>query len=204
MDPKSQILEAARRLFAQKGFEGTSVREIAAESEQNPAMISYYFGGKEGLYKAMLQSHLEKTLAGIQAIFSKDSIPHMSQEVFTEELRSMVALVTALQLDNAEFTRIMHRERVDNLPYSREIHEQMIGPVAEQIEEVFAAAKRSNVIRSDLDTRVFMGFLFEGVLGYLNVNQCGLKTMKGSFEFPRDRERFIDFITQLLLGGVLK
>ncbi|MFN7453164.1 MAG: TetR/AcrR family transcriptional regulator [Pseudobdellovibrionaceae bacterium] len=204
MDPKSQILEAARRLFAQKGFEGTSVREIAAESEQNPAMISYYFGGKEGLYKAMLQSHLEKTLAGIQAIFSKDSIPHMSQEVFTEELRSMVALVTALQLDNAEFTRIMHRERVDNLPYSREIHEQMIGPVAEQIEEVFAAAKGSNVIRSDLDTRVFMGFLFEGVLGYLNVNQCGLKTMKGSFEFPRDRERFIDFITQLLLGGVLK
>jgi len=204
MEPKSQILKAARSLFAQKGFEGASIREIAAESEQNPAMISYYFGGKEGLYKAMLQDHLEKTLTEIQAIFSKDSIDQMSKELFSHEVRSMVALVTALQLDNAEFTRIMHRERVDNLPYSREIHEQMIGPVADQIEEVFAAAKKNQVIRDDLDTRVFMGFLFEGVLGYLNVNQCGLKTMKGSFEFPRDRERFIDFITQLLLGGILK
>ena len=46
-DKQLKIMEAAEELFAEKGFSGTSVRDIADAADVNVAMISYYFGSKE-------------------------------------------------------------------------------------------------------------------------------------------------------------
>ena len=50
-----QIMEAAEKLFAEKGFDGTSVRDIADEAGVNLAMISYYFGSKEKLMESLFK-----------------------------------------------------------------------------------------------------------------------------------------------------
>lgn len=50
-----QIMEAAEELFAEKGFAGTSVRDIAEEAGVNLAMISYYFGSKEKLMESLFK-----------------------------------------------------------------------------------------------------------------------------------------------------
>ncbi|MEO6348401.1 MAG: TetR family transcriptional regulator, partial [Aquaticitalea sp.] len=52
-DKQIQILEVAEKLFAEHGFDGTSVRQIAHEADINIAMISYYFGSKEKLLEAL-------------------------------------------------------------------------------------------------------------------------------------------------------
>jgi AcrR family transcriptional regulator len=52
-DKQVQIIDAAEKLFAEKGFAGTSVRDIAEAAGVNLAMISYYFGSKEKLMEAM-------------------------------------------------------------------------------------------------------------------------------------------------------
>jgi TetR/AcrR family transcriptional regulator len=53
-DCRANLIAAALPLFASKGLHGVSVRELAAASGVNLSMISYYFGGKEGLYAAVL------------------------------------------------------------------------------------------------------------------------------------------------------
>jgi AcrR family transcriptional regulator len=53
-DKKIQILEIAEKLFSEKGFEGTSIRDISKEAKINIAMISYYFGSKERLLEALI------------------------------------------------------------------------------------------------------------------------------------------------------
>jgi AcrR family transcriptional regulator len=53
-DKKIQILEVAERLFSEKGFEGTSIRDISKEAKINIAMVSYYFGSKEMLLEALI------------------------------------------------------------------------------------------------------------------------------------------------------
>ncbi len=50
-----QIMEAAEELFAEQGFAGTSVRDIAEEAGVNLAMISYYFGSKEKLMESLFK-----------------------------------------------------------------------------------------------------------------------------------------------------
>jgi AcrR family transcriptional regulator len=50
---KARIIEAATAVFAAKGFAGARVSEIAARAGVNQQLISYYFDGKEGLYREM-------------------------------------------------------------------------------------------------------------------------------------------------------
>ncbi|HCT76022.1 MAG TPA: TetR family transcriptional regulator [Micromonosporaceae bacterium] len=54
-DSRESILDAARRLFADKGFDATTVRAIAADAGVDPAMIHHFFGTKEELFRATLQ-----------------------------------------------------------------------------------------------------------------------------------------------------
>lgn len=48
-DTREQILEAARALFAEKGFERTTMRAVGERAGVDPALISHYFGNKDGL-----------------------------------------------------------------------------------------------------------------------------------------------------------
>lgn len=53
-EKKIQILQVAEKLFSDKGFEGTSIRNIAKEAKINIAMVSYYFGSKERLLESLI------------------------------------------------------------------------------------------------------------------------------------------------------
>jgi AcrR family transcriptional regulator len=55
LEARNRLLDAALTLFADKGFAKTSTREIAQAAHANIASISYYFGDKEGLYRAMFE-----------------------------------------------------------------------------------------------------------------------------------------------------
>jgi len=54
-DSYQRLVEAALLAFAEKGFDGAGVRQIAQSAKTNPAMIAYHFGNKEGLYEAALR-----------------------------------------------------------------------------------------------------------------------------------------------------
>jgi len=54
-DSYQRLVEAALLTFAEKGFDGAGVRQIAQSAQTNPAMIAYHFGNKEGLYEAALR-----------------------------------------------------------------------------------------------------------------------------------------------------
>jgi AcrR family transcriptional regulator len=59
---RNKIIRAAARIFAEDGYEGASIRNIVAKADVNQAAISYHFGSKEGLYRAVLQMALEALL----------------------------------------------------------------------------------------------------------------------------------------------
>jgi len=53
-DKKDHILAAAQKLFALQGYDATSVRDICQEADVNVAMVNYYFGSKEGMFREMV------------------------------------------------------------------------------------------------------------------------------------------------------
>ena len=67
-DVRRQLVGAARELFARRGFAEVGIRELASAAGVTPGMISYYFGGKQGLYEAMLASVFEQMLARVREL----------------------------------------------------------------------------------------------------------------------------------------
>ena len=53
---RERILKAAERLFAERGYEATSIRAIVAKARVNQAAINYHFAGKDGLYREVLRA----------------------------------------------------------------------------------------------------------------------------------------------------
>jgi AcrR family transcriptional regulator len=61
-DKREQLINAAEELFAEKGFDGTSVRDIAQKADVNLAMISYYFGSKEKLLQVLIEQRFASSI----------------------------------------------------------------------------------------------------------------------------------------------
>ncbi len=76
-----RLLCAAERLFAEKGFEGTSIRDITNEAGCNVAAVNYHFGGKDRLYQEMFRRRLRQLLhirlEAIESVTSKGSAATM-------------------------------------------------------------------------------------------------------------------------------
>lgn len=65
---KQKLLTAARELCIEVGFDAVSTKTIAERAGVNPAMINYYFDGKEGLTQAMLQSVIAPLIAQLESL----------------------------------------------------------------------------------------------------------------------------------------
>lgn len=59
---RSELQQAARRLFLKHGYAKVTARQIAAAAQTTPAMIHYYFGDKDGLFRAMLDEAIQPLL----------------------------------------------------------------------------------------------------------------------------------------------
>jgi AcrR family transcriptional regulator len=65
---RQQLLDIGRRLFAERGFEGTSIEEIAAQAGVSKPVVYEHFGGKEGLYAVVVDREVERLLTTTTAL----------------------------------------------------------------------------------------------------------------------------------------
>lgn len=72
---KQRILKSATRLFAQKGYDGVGIREICKDANANICMISYFWGGKQELYKGIIDDLIEKQTKYAKTFLNLDVEP---------------------------------------------------------------------------------------------------------------------------------
>jgi len=83
-DARQRILEAAEALFAEHGFEGTSVQEITDAAHINKAMLYYYFENKEHLYGGLIESGLVALGKVLDEVLQKPVSPEEKLQDFLE------------------------------------------------------------------------------------------------------------------------
>ena len=69
---RQQLLDIGRRLFAERGFEGTSIEEIAAQAGVSKPVVYEHFGGKEGLYAVVVDREVERLLTMATSLLDGD------------------------------------------------------------------------------------------------------------------------------------
>jgi AcrR family transcriptional regulator len=70
-DVRNRLLDVAEKLFSERGFADTSVRDITAKANCNVAAVNYHFGGKDKLYIEMFRRHMEMVFARHKANIDK-------------------------------------------------------------------------------------------------------------------------------------
>lgn len=113
---KELIFEAAIELFHAKGFKGTTIRDIAAKARVNPANISYYFQGKQGLLEACLIRFFESYVLCLEEEAKK--LEWEEPEIC---LNRAVRKILYYQSECHLLTRLVWREITIDSQVSREI-----------------------------------------------------------------------------------
>ena len=101
-------MDAAEKLFGEKGFEGSSVRDIADEAGINIAMISYYFGSKEKLLEALFTYRGEDTMKKLESMLEDRQLQPL------EKVNMMIDYFIDKFHAQHAFHKIMMREQVAN------------------------------------------------------------------------------------------
>lgn len=93
---KEKILEIAERLFAQRGFDGVSLREITNEASVDVALVKYHFGSKQGLFDELLSRRAEainfERSAALEAVLARANPAPVEEivDAFTHTLLNKV------------------------------------------------------------------------------------------------------------------
>ena len=98
-----QILQVTEKLFAEKGFDGTSIRDISKEAKINIAMVSYYFGSKEKLLESLILYRTANLKVQLENIYEEQLSP-------IEKIDKYVDLYIQKINSNKELYQILHFE----------------------------------------------------------------------------------------------
>jgi AcrR family transcriptional regulator len=124
---REQLLDVGRKLFADKGFDGTSVEEIAARAEVSKPVVYEHFGGKEGLYAVVVDREVRSLLDAISSSLAARGHPKVLLE------RATMALLGYVEGSTDGF-RILVRD--SPVAQSTGTFASLIGDVATQVEQM--------------------------------------------------------------------
>jgi AcrR family transcriptional regulator len=139
-----QILEVAETLFAEKGFDGTSIRDISRQAEINIAMISYYFGSKERLLQSLIVYRTSDIQKQLENLLQEEIDPF-------EKVYKLIEIYINQINNNKGIYRILHfelssKKREENLLAFNEFRKGNL----KYLESIIEEGQRKGVFRKDV------------------------------------------------------
>jgi AcrR family transcriptional regulator len=147
-ETRNNILEVAAREFADKGLAGARIDEIAEKTNSSKRMIYYYFGGKEELYRAVL----ERAYALIRSR-EEEASDQLHELTAEQALRAQVEQTFDYHASNPDFVRLVmnenihHGEHIGHVPGLKERNRSIIA----QLRAIIDKGVAENVFRPDVD-----------------------------------------------------
>jgi AcrR family transcriptional regulator len=143
-DKQIHILEIAESLFAEKGFDGTSIRDISKIAKINIAMISYYFGSKERLLQSLI-------------VYRTSDIKNQLENLLLEEIEPIEKVNKLIEIyinrinNNKGIYRILHfelttKKREQNIQAFTEFRKGNL----KYLETIIEEGQRKGVFRKDI------------------------------------------------------
>ena len=136
---REQLIDVARGLFAEKGFDGTSIEEVASRAKVSKPVVYEHFGGKEGLYAVIVDRELSTISSTITAALSSPAPPSAVVE------RAALALLTYIE-DSPDGFRLLS----SSTDRAARTYSTLLADVAIQVSGILAEQFSAH----DLDPRI--------------------------------------------------
>ena len=143
---RAELLAVATEVFAESGYSGARVDEIAERTRTTKRMIYYYFGGKQQLYLAVL----ENAYRGIREAEQKLRVDHTHP---VEALRRLAELTFDHHIAHDEFIRLVSIENIHRGEFIRQLSSlrELSQPATTLLDEILADGRAQGLFRDDVD-----------------------------------------------------
>lgn len=193
--PRQRLLEAAEEVFARKGFDGATVREICDRAGMNVAAINYHFGDKERLYTETVRNAHQCGMAQMRlADWPADAPP-------VERLRSFIQTMARTMHEPVRPTalQLMMREMSNPSPAAEAVVREEIQPMAHRLRGIIAELFPHLSTR----THLMIGFSVVGQCLFYRQNRRVSELLFGADAVNAlDADAVADHITRLTLAGL--
>ena len=190
-DSRTALLKAASRVFAKNGFDGTTVKQLADQAGVNISMVSYYFGGKAGLYKTMLETF------GLEGVASSERLLKLprSREEFELRLGLFAESIFAMTAKEPELVRIIHRSMDMPSPLTDQIFENVFSRIFSALQTYIQRSCELGIIRQDIDPGIVSEFIFGSLIHYTHCEEIRVRRGGQSIQNPQ----FVDHVVKTWL-----
>ncbi|MBF0673323.1 MAG: TetR family transcriptional regulator [Salinibacterium sp.] len=144
---RSELLRVATEAFAEFGYDGTKVDEIAERTHTTKRMIYYYFGSKEKLYIAVLENAYRGIREAEQSLHVGDLEP-------VEAVRRLAELTYDHHRNHTDFIRLVSIENINHGRFIRHLDSlrDLNQPALGLLEDVLERGRLDGSLRSDVDS----------------------------------------------------
>ncbi len=194
------LLDAGKKLFARRGFEGTTVRDLARSAGVNLSLVSYYFRGKEGLYRECLELFGQARLEMAEKLLQ----PVSTLPEYRERLRQAIQEIVAVQIEEPEIAQIVHREIESDLPVAAKIFEETFLKIFQAWVKFFQHGQEKGYIHEHLDPGILAQIL-QGSLNYfVRVDSVRMRYFKHSIKDAEHRAQLVDNFVSVFSSGCFR
>jgi TetR/AcrR family transcriptional regulator, regulator of cefoperazone and chloramphenicol sensitivity len=192
-----RILEAAGEIFAERGFEATTVREICQAAGANVAAVNYYFGDKERLYtEAVVRAHRWR--------LDQAQLPDWNENTTPREKLSDFILTFFRRVlggpDNTWHTRLVMREIMQPSSACAEIAQSNIRPQFEILQSILRELLPADTSEEELH---LMAFSIVGQCLFYHVANPIIRNLVDEAEYATyDIEKLAQHVTEFTLGAI--
>ncbi|RTL56575.1 MAG: TetR family transcriptional regulator [Sphingobacteriales bacterium] len=158
IDKKELIMQTAISLFSEKGFEGTSIRDLAQKAEVNIAMVNYYFGSKEKLFEAIVEEKVRYIKGRIEDLENDKNLTEI------EKIDLIIEAYVNRFLSYPDFHKVMEQEML--VSQREDLHQKVIEVVTQNINNFTKIIEKG--IRKKVFKKVDAPLLFASIIGTIN------------------------------------
>lgn len=177
LDSREALIEAAKRVFAVKGYEGATVKDLSDAAGVNVSLVSYHFGGKEGLYRTCLTDFGEVHVELLERLLGQVR----NKEDFALRLRLFAEELVAIHHRETDICRIIFRGMENLDPITTDVFKKVFYRIFEALHKFVCSAQTAGIIRDDLDPELVSCFMFGSLLDLLRAQELirlfGRKTL---------------------------
>ena len=197
LETRENILNVATREFADKGLSGARVDEIAEKTDSSKRMIYYYFGGREELYRAVLERAYERIRTQEQAADFASLPPDQA-------LRAIIGHNFDYHFEHPEFVRLVMNENVHHGEHIAQISglKKRNQSVIEQLRTILDKGAEQGLFRKGIDPVDLHTTI--SALSFYNVSNrhTFLHNFDSDFAAPAVRARRREQIIECILAWV--
>ncbi|HEY1417813.1 MAG TPA: TetR/AcrR family transcriptional regulator [Myxococcaceae bacterium] len=192
MATREVLLDAATLVFAEQGFAGARVDEIATRAGVNKALIYAYYGDKKGLYRAVLGSRVSEFAdpAFSQAL-AKEAGPRRA-------LEDLIRRFFRTLIKDRAYARLLAWELLSHGREGREVILESSGPLMDLVADLVRRARSAGELPTDHDPDLFRAAFISLAVGYA-VQHSAMVLARSREGIEVTDEQFVDYACHLLL-----